>query len=295
MSPVKEPAYFSRAHVRDDIRRTLPYLKNEQAYLNLFAGATKSHRIIGESSTCYMRSESDLEELRAFAPNPKIVGLVRDPVTLVSSYYHFLRFQAWEPLSTLREAWDIQDERCNGRIVSATANRPDSLAYRNVALLGQQVDRLFRMFGRDNVKILLFDNICESPSAVGRELQSFLGLTYVEDIEMPRSNVARAARFEFVDALLKRGPETVQKAKNSIKRLFGVKSLGVRRLVEGLNSTRIQHSVDPDLRAEMQNYFRPDVSLLGELLGQDLFALWNWDNSERDRSVGIRTSIGDGQ
>lgn len=284
MSPVKEPSYFARAHVRDDVRRTMPYMQSETAYLKLFSGATEVHKVVGESSTCYMRAEADLEELKAFAENPKIIALVRDPVSLVSSYFHFLRYQGWEPLNTLREAWDIQDDRCAGKVESATANRPDSLAYRNVALLGQQVERLYRMFGSENVLVLVSNDLRDDTSNVCRTLQKFLGLTYVAEIEMPHNNVARAAKVQFIDRLFKRSPKIVLQLKNRIKRLVGVRSFGIRRLIDRFNSKRIQHSVDSELRNEMRAYFRNDVALLGSLLDRDLLDLWSWTDSTRVRN-----------
>jgi Sulfotransferase domain len=289
MSIVKEPAYFSRAHVRDDIRRTLPHLQSEEAYLKLFSDATEVHKIVGESSTCYMRAEADLEELQAFAGNPKIVASVRDPVSLVSSYFHFLRYQGWEPLATLREAWEIQDERCAGHVASIAANRPDSLAYRNVALLGQQVERLFRLFGRENVLVLLIDDLRENTAEVCRNLQYFLGLTCIENIELPRKNVARAARVQIIDNLVKQNSRTVLQAKNRIKRFFGVRSLGIRRFIERINSSRVQHSVDTDLRDEMREYFHHDVALLGRLLERNLFELWGWEQTELARKGACKT------
>lgn len=277
MSAVKEPAYFSRSRVKDDVRRSVPYLQDEDAYLELFSGATRAHKIVGESSTCYIRAESDLEELREFSGNPRIVASVRDPVSLVSSYFHYLRFQGWEPLGTLRDAWEIQDERCAGHVISTTAHRPDSLAYRNVALLGQQVDRLFRMFGRDNVMILLSDDLREDATNVGRTLQEFLGLTYVDQMTMPHTNVARAARVQVVDDLIKRHSETLRQLKNRVKRSLKIQSFGIRRIVESINSVPIRHSVDENLRDEMREYFRNDVALLGRLLDRNLFEKWGWE------------------
>lgn len=277
MSAVKEPAYFSRFRVNDDVRSTVPYMSNEDAYLGLFSEANSEHKIVGESSTCYMRAESDLQELKEFSGNPRIVASVRDPVSLVSSYFHYLRFQGWEPLRTLRDAWDIQDERCDGRVTSVTAHRPDSLAYRNVALLGQQVDRLFRMFGRDNVMILLSEDLRDDAVNVGKSLQQFLGLTYIDQIEMPHTNAARAAKVQLVDNLVKRQPEMLRWLKNRVKKSLNVQSFGVRRLIESFNSVPIQHSVDEALRDEMRAYFHHDVALLGELLDRNLFKKWGWN------------------
>lgn len=280
MSRIKEPAYFSRAHVREDIRLSVPYFNSEVEYLKLFSDATLAHRVVGESSTCYMRAESDLQELRAFAGAPKIIALVRDPVQLVSSYFHYMRHQGWEPLGTLRDAWEIQDERCKGRVEAPSANRPDSLAYRNVAMLGQQVERLFRMFGPENVLILTSDDLRRNPVETGREVQRFLGLTYAAEIDMPVRNMARTARVGSIDGLVKRHPESVVSAKNRMKRLFGIKSFGIRRIIDRLNSIPLQHSVESKLRDEMRHFFYSDVALLGRLLDRDLFEQWGWGTED---------------
>jgi hypothetical protein len=292
MSSVKEPAYFSRHHVRDDVRRMVPHLQSENAYLKLFSDATDAHLIVGESSTCYMRAESDLLELKNFSGEPKIIALIRDPVSLISSYFHYLRFQKWEPLGTLQEAWEIQDERCMGRIISPTANRPDSLAYRNVALLGQQVERLFRIFGRDNVLVIVADDLRCDTENVCRSLQEFLGLTYVDGIAMPHTNVARAAKVRIIDDLMKRDSKNLLRLKNQVKKLFSVQSFGIRRLVESANSSPIKHSVRTDLRDEMREYFWDDVELLSKTIEQNLLKRWGWEKTTLSRDNGeAQTSV----
>lgn len=277
MSPVKEPAYFSSSRVTSDVRRTVPYLQSEAAYLRLFAGATEKHRAIGEFSTCYLRAAEDLGELKSFAGQPKIIAVVRDPVSLISSYFHYLRFKGWEPLTNLREAWAVQDERCAGHVISGTAHRRDSLAYRNVALLGKQVQRLCRMFDHDDVLILLSDDFREDTDSLCRKLQAFLGLTYTPHIEMPHSNAARAPRVQFIDGLMKRDSRILRHVKNSMKRLFNVQSFGIRRLIEDINSEPMQHSVDEELQDEIRAYYWSDVELLGRIMGRNLLQHWGWE------------------
>lgn len=281
MSSVKEPAFFSRAHVREDIRRTMPYLQGEAGYLRLFDDAGAAHRIVGESSTCYMRNEQDLLALKAFAGEPRLLAMVRDPVRLVSSYFHFLRYQGWEPAQTLEEAWALQDERCAGTIHSATANRPDSLAYRNVAMMGEQVARLHRLFGRDNVHVLTVNELNSDPPQVQRRIEAFLGISAQPGIEIPRSNTARRAKVAALDDLVKQSPPLVTRAKNALKRALGTNSLGVRRLIERFNSASIEHSVSPALEREMRACFAPDVEWLGREIGRDLLVEWGWRDADR--------------
>jgi hypothetical protein len=281
MSTPKEPAYFTRMNVRDDVRALAPHMQSEAGYLALFSGATPEHKVVGESSTSYLRSEAALEEIKAFSDSPKIIAMVRDPVRLVSSYFHFQRFQGWEPLATLKEAWDVQDERCSGNISSATANRPDSLAYRNVALLGQQVQGVYRIFDRDDVLIVVLDDLRDNTTQVCRSIQEFLGLTYDADIQLPYDNVARAAKVKSIDKLMNRDLQFVTRAKNRIKSILGVRSLGIRRFVESVNSEQIKHSVEKELRDEMRAYFHEDVSLLGQQLNRNLLDTWGWTESAK--------------
>jgi hypothetical protein len=284
MSSVKEPAYFSRNAVRPGVRDITPHMQSETAYLELFRGATPSHKIIGESSTSYLRSEAALGAIRAFSENAKIIAVVRDPVSLVASYFHFLRHVGWEPLDTLRKAWNSQDERCAGRIDSVNANRPDSLAYRNVALLGYQTAKLTEVFDRQNVKIIVFDDLKEDTASTCKELQSFLNLEYCPDLEFPKSNVAREARVAFLNSMVNSDSPLLSKAKIRAKELLGVRSLGVRRLLDRFNSAKIQYSVDSQLKDEMQSYFAADVRLLSAVLGTDMFQKWGWPGKYREGS-----------
>jgi hypothetical protein len=126
---------------------------------------------------------------------------------------------------------------------------------------------------------------------VCRRLQEFLGLTYIENIPMPHSNAARAAKVRVIDDLIKHDSNAFRKFKFLLKRIFNVQSLGIRGFIESVNSVPIQHTVDETLRAEMRVYFRSDVVLLGKLLNQDFLKQWNWEtdaNAESpDRSAKV--------
>jgi hypothetical protein len=275
MSPIKEPGYFSRDRFLEDVRRSIPQLRSEEGYMTCFTKAGPHHKIVGESSTSYLRSETDLLGIRAFSGDPKIIAMVRDPADLVASYFHYQRFTGWEPATTLHEAWGLQDDRCSGDVRSVTASLPDSLAYRDVAMLGRQVGRLLRLFPHDRVLVLVMNDLKKRPKEVGREVQAFAEVSHV-DLEMPSDNRARKARLQWLDDLVKRPPWIVRWGKNRVKRLVGVRELGLRRVVDKLNATQAFPTVEHNLKAEMREYFRDDVELLSSILRRDLLELWGW-------------------
>lgn len=274
MSKFKEPGYFSRYRVREDLRTANPAVWTYEWYLALFADANSTHRIVGESSTSYLRDEAALAELKTSVEDPRIIAMVRDPVVLISSYFHYNRFQGWEPALTIQEAWDRQDDRCSGRIDSHTANRPDSLAYRDIAMLGKQVERLFRLFPRDRVLVLVSDDLRLCPETVGRQVQDFLDLNYDPNLVFPKDNSARAPQLRVISDLVKKPPPWLASARERLKRAVGVRSLGIRAVVDTVNVRHEKYSIDPDFASELRRYYRSDVELLSELLGQDLIGRW---------------------
>lgn len=277
MSRVKEPGYFSRARVRPDLRDNLPYLRDMESYLKLFAAADASHPVVGESSTSYLRDEAALTEIREQMPGARIIALVRDPVRLVSSYFNYQRFQGFEPLETLREAWSAQDQRCSGQIDAPRADRPDALAYRNVALLGEQIERLYSFFDRDDVLVLVSTDLRTQPEALCHDVLSFLGVDCETDIRMPSKNIARTPRSRRLDNMVKHAPAFLVRWKDRSKRFLGVNRLGIRALLDRFNSVATTHSVDERLAAEMRRYFRDDVERLSGILDRPLMQEWGWD------------------
>ncbi|MCV7265157.1 sulfotransferase family protein [Mycolicibacterium poriferae] len=274
MSRLKEPGYFSRHRVRESIRGANPSVWTYDWYLSLFADAKPNHLIVGESSTSYLRDEAALAEIQSKIHDPRIIAMVRDPVKLISSYYHFLQFSGWETAPTLEAAWRLQDERCAGRVDSASANRPDTLAYRNLAQLGAQTERLLQLFPRDRVLVLISDDLGACPDALGKRVQDFLGVNYDSSLELRKDNSARAPHIKALSDVVKRPPAWLSAARDRVKRTAGVRSLGIRTALDKLNVKKDSHSIDAHLVSELQTYFRPDVELLSEIVGQDLVTRW---------------------
>ncbi|MCK7578197.1 MAG: sulfotransferase [Chromatiales bacterium] len=85
MSPVKEPSYFVDRETLEQIwpdMAEMGFWRGEEYYLDLFKDADQ-HIAIGEASTNYAklpRVSGVAERIATFAPEAKIIFMMRDPV-----------------------------------------------------------------------------------------------------------------------------------------------------------------------------------------------------------------------
>jgi hypothetical protein len=277
MPEVKEPGYFSRSQVREEFRTTVHYLQSFEAYLRLFKGAPQDAVAVGEASTSYLRDSQALEAIDQAFPEARIIICLRDPVELVSSYYNFLKFELWEDAPSLEHAWRIQPERAHGRNIPPAARRPDSLHYAKVARIGGQVHEAHRIFGRERVKIVMFEDVSRSFLATYAEIQEFLGLpVMVPQVAEISANGARRARYGLIDRLVKRPPKIIDKGKQALKKVLKKNSLGVRSFLDRVNTETAPHQISAQLREEMRSFFQEDIRLLSAETGIDLMRRWGW-------------------
>lgn len=86
MSARKEPHHFSRLRTIPELQPLLRQVLDDEAYLNLFAGA-RDEIWRGEASTSYLWDSGACERIEAFAPEARIIILLRDPVERALSHY----------------------------------------------------------------------------------------------------------------------------------------------------------------------------------------------------------------
>lgn len=141
-------------HTYDFERRFEEYLP---WYGRHFAGAQPG-QLIGEDSTTYLASELAAARIARFNPDARIIAMLRDPATRTySNYWHLLR---------------------NGRLLHGFEDslrlQPESLVGRS--LYKVQLERYLRHFPRNQVHVILLEELTADPAGVLRECCGFLGL-----------------------------------------------------------------------------------------------------------------------
>jgi hypothetical protein len=276
MSTPKEPGYFA-----PDVPGTRPeqrfrFPDDESAYLSLFEHARSATRL-GESSTNYLMSHHAPPLIREYQPEAQIIAMVRNPVDLVHSLHGQRMASGEEPIADFESAIDADDDRRQDRRL------PDRLhgfgvAYRDNAMLGEQLERWLDVFGSDRVHVIVYDDFARDTAVVFRSVLAFLR---VDDDFRPEAfdvyNPSHRRRGGLLH-LLYRNDLTRWVSRSSLPGTIGEHATGRLRDVLGMRRvTRRRHQrapIQPALRRRLEGEFASDVEKLSRLLGRDLVAEW---------------------
>lgn len=144
---VKETYFFNRK-----------YDKGLKWYFSHFQTAN-GNKIAGEITPNYFHSPEATIRIHDINPNCKIICTLRDPVErCFSNYLHIKRYGYIKPRTQFREA---------------TAERPSLI---ESSRYYTHISRWLKYFGKENVCILMYDNLKRNPANFSKILCNFLGL-----------------------------------------------------------------------------------------------------------------------
>lgn len=222
-------------------------------YLVNFSEAPTEAKAIGEVYHDYLFSSVAAERIRRNLPAVKLLTCLRDPVDRAfSSYLFMIRCGLTnDPFDVVLKKYPVLIE--NG-------------------LYHRHLSEYFGRFERNRIKVLLFDRLVADPVAFGRALFEFLDLPFVPTIDYhKRERPASRAR----SALLAR------LAHNGAKFACGI---GLSRLVWLVQQTPLfpmlyepyaqaaKPKLNPGIRAELREVFKPNLLKLQDLIETDLSA-----------------------
>lgn len=260
MTANKEPKYFALAGHELDFRGPAAALAQIrystvtrlEDYLALFVGG-EACAARGEASPMYLHYPGTAERIRAYLPEMKLVAILRNPIERSwSDWLHNVRTGAEEERDFRRALarWSRRRER----------NWVPFGDYLGKGLYHRHLSDYLRHFPREQMLVLLYDELVQDADTCVRRIFSFLGLAEIQvDTEkryMVGTPVPRSPRLAaFLGKLEQLLPGRTGDARP-------------RPL------TRRLASIPPTMPAEefafVEPSFREDVTRLGELLGRDL-------------------------
>lgn len=266
MTTPKEPSYF--AYDFPGIR----YVATSEQYDQLFSQAPDSAVVMGEASPCYFHSLVAIENIYAYNPSAKLIVMLRNPLDMLGSYHAQLVFSMFEDQKSLEKAWRLQDERAAGRAIPARCREPKLLRYRHVVSFGDHLERLYRLFPREQVKVIFYEDFQRDPGAAYREVLAFLGLVCDGRDHFPTINTAKVSRWEWLNRLLHSPPGW---ALAIMRRLSGTRThdlvAHLHRRIKAYNSlSRRPAGLSDALREELAFELAPQIDKLERLLGVSL-------------------------
>lgn len=219
---------------------------------------------VGESSVTYLWSQDAAERIHKKVPHARIIIVLRNPVERAwSGYLHKMRENV-EPCTSFAEALaeEVAGKRCDWAPL---------WHYRDMGFYHDQLTRYLDLFGPEQVKVFLFEDLKADPHSMVRSIFKFLGVDPgFEPNLKTRENVTGVPKSRVLQNLLN--------SRGSLKTVL--RCLLPKRLAHGLaTKVRNRNLGKPDRPTEtfeeLRKTYREDILQLQELIDRDLSSWLN--------------------
>jgi hypothetical protein len=259
----KEPLYFG-----DDLTRRYGRY-TEAEYLHLFDPAKPGQKS-GEASTWYLYSVSAAREIRDFNPDMRILVVLRNPVDVMYAEHSQLIYNVIEDIPDFAAALAAEPDRRAGRRIPPGPINVENLFYRHSVRFAEQLERYFDVFGREQVHVMLWDDLRRDGATVVRGALDFLGVDSSLAQAPPNVNENKRVRSPLLQRLIF-APRLLLPLAPFLRRFPLVRAIRTRMLA--MNSqAKPRAPMDPALRRQLLDEFTPEIERLGRLIGRDLSA-----------------------
>lgn len=251
-----------------------PKVKNIEEYLQLFEG--HEDNTCGEKSTRYLFSEIAPRQIYDFNSDAKIIIMLRDPVSFIYSWHSELLMWFVEDRDNLASALQLESDRKKGFHIPSTCHAPKQLLYRELASFSIYAERYLSVFGKDNVKFILLNDLKKDPLKTYQELLNFINVdsSFIPDFEIKNRN--KVIKNMQIHRFFRTPPVFVKQIAKLIlpdKNLRGRLLKSSVKTIEKINIERRPRPENDDLlKKELISYFMADIKKLEQLIDRDLKA-----------------------
>jgi len=202
VSPIKEPNYFGSdvnwVGFREDHKKNteidfdnyfskkilqekhIAFLDTEENYLKLFK-ESKGYKIRSEFSTSYLYSENAAREIYSFNKNAKIIIILREPVS--RTFSHYLMDLSADRQSKNDILINLKEDYNNPKKGYCISN-----LYLELSLYTEQVKRYLKVFPKNQILILRFEELIVNPKIFTENIFDFIGVS-------PNNNIVYTSKF----------------------------------------------------------------------------------------------------
>ena len=169
MTAIKEPMFFNNFQKANDFKvhgRKTKTITTFDQYYALF-DAVKNEKAIGEASPSYIFNEDCPQLIQKYLPDTKIIAVLRQPVERAYSNFLHARRANREPISDFKIAFGKEGER-------KAENWSPLYYYKSKGYYTKQLERYYSLFPKENIKILLFEDLIKNPIETSQEIFEFL-------------------------------------------------------------------------------------------------------------------------
>jgi len=253
---IKEINYFSES-INPDLL-ILKVIRDKKKYLNLYKDV-KDEIAIGDATPLYLWDPKAAKLIHDVAPNAKIIIILRDPIE--RAYSHFLMLLSFG-----------KDSSSFSESIKKSLKAPPDYSGRVVecGLYYEQVKRYLDLFGKDQVKIYIYEEFFKNPRSYVKEILEFLGVnekppTSVGEIHNPLIE----PRGKIAEKIMQ--SESIRKASKILPRSAGL------ALKDIFGKKTKKPPMQEEAKKLLEEIYKDDVKKLENLLGRSL----PWDIAKK--------------
>lgn len=278
---VKEPKFFlsegppPRHGGPGDIQTYGEHVWRRDGYEELFAPAPPG-RLRGEATPFYLYDRDAQARMHRLVPDARLILLLRDPVDRAHSNWAHLWAAGLEPESDFLAACAAEPRR-------RAAGWAAFWHYLELGRYGNQLEHLYRLFPREQVLLLRYRDLRDSPTETLDRVCRFLGVAAGLIHEVPAENVrpypAHTPANDALRAVLRFGGHIGHRFPVPVREAARNPLLALLHRNPGRRP-----KLTPQQRAVVLPHFVDDIGLLERVTGGD-YADW--------RSAGHNTLVPD--
>lgn len=245
-APIKEIHFFSRPR----------FAKGKEWYEDHFNRCTDG-KLKGEFSTSYLYSAETPARIKDYYPQAKLIAILRNPVDRAYSQYR----------NSIKSG-EIPET------VSFERFKADEKSVLEQGFYAEQLKRYFDLFPKEQLLVLIYEDIRKDPEAFMRGIYQFLGVNDSFKASMLQSeiNIARTPRLVLIDRLMHHSSELLRKA-GLDRFVHVVRKAGLPELVRSFNTKKVPEAHFD--RENLRRLFSKDTTVLSAMLERDLNKEWN--------------------
>jgi hypothetical protein len=257
----------------DDLHFTYPLL-NEPQFLEYYKDF-RNEKTAGEVSVWNLFSANASKRIKEFNPNAKIIAILRNPVDMLYSLHSNHVFNQNESIADFEEAWNAVADRKAGKKISEVIKCPvQGLYYTEIGKYSQQLQRYYDVFGREKVKVILFEDFKSNTRAVYSDLLNFLGVDGSIIPEFKVYNSSKTIRSSWMRKMTVNAPQWMRKTGRALfPHQTGRRDWLMKTLWKINTKEAERKKASSSIRSVVLNHYRDDINQLQNLIGRDL-SIW---------------------
>ena len=256
---IKELGFFSNLYGINDEEKYKSYFKRDKDQLAFEV----CHSYISSPESSFLIKEN--------VPGARIIAILRNPVDRAYSLYNWMTAAGFEKCKTFENALAKESDR----ILSRHFRRMNpqyyyNYLYMNSGLYYIQLKRYIRLFDRDKIHYILYDDLKERPHFVLNGLCSFLGVSEFKFQLNKIHNKGTAVRNPFFQYILRNYASRL----TSKLMLGSMSSNPLLKLLSNLNSEESVQPLSQKTRRKLLSYYSEDIKHLEELIQKPIVDKW---------------------